>query len=148
MNELMINDFTEKNLSAIAESICHEVEEGNKPALEVYIQAKALSKISEKIIDRLKREATNGAEQYAKMERVFKGAEFNLSTSPLVLNYEEDPEYLRLSEQLKARKKLLSDSYKQAQNGTQLITDQGELIPVVSKKKEQETIITVSFKKR
>ena len=51
-----------------------------------------------------------------------------------------------LEKEIKEREKLLQSAYKAAVNGTQLITDDGEIVPV-PEYKQSEKSIKITFKK-
>lgn len=149
MTELIkLNSFSESNIKSLADDICAEIENGNQKAMNAYIQAKALELLSKEVISKIKDYAINEADQYSKNESTLNGASFSLSTSPLQLDFESDTEYRLTNQALKDRRELLTDAYKQFQKNKTLIFDSitGEAIPIMKLKKEQETIIKISFK--
>ena len=147
MELVKITSYKESELKKISSAIVEEVTTGNKNPLDVYIQAKALQKISKDVIDKIKDQARNEADEYSKIDSTYNGAKFSVGNSGDTLNYESDMEYLKLKEKLEDRKDTLKTAYKLSLKDKKSIDElTGEIIPVVPVKKHSEQIIKVSFK--
>ena len=140
------NDFSKKNIQLIADSMYKDVIDGNTESLPLYIKAKFLESLSKEIIKKVKDTARDEAGNYSKVDSVYNNAEFSLSNSGNILDYESDEEYAKLKKQLSNRQNKLKQSFEMSKTGGQYVDESGELITVCKVKKHSETTIKVSFK--
>ncbi len=145
-NLIEVETFKETNLKELANKVVNEIELGNNNPLPVYIQAKALSYLSGEIIKKVKHSALDEAETYSKNDSIFNGAKFMTKNTGDILNYSDDDEYRELEKKLKAREDKLKRAFDMSKNGEKMVDDSGELIQVVSIKKNSEQTLNISFK--
>jgi hypothetical protein len=122
-------EMTKTTMQEKAKVFVQAVASGNVSALHMYIQAKYLNEVTAQIIEGLKAPAYTEAEQYNAGERVILGVDFDTRKGSERLDYEADPEYARLKEQLKEREALLKQAVKV--KGKVIDETTGEMVPSV-----------------
>ena len=149
-----ILDFKNINKSAlgnISGAVVDKVSSGDDDPLEVYIKAKALEFVVSNIIKDVKAEALNEAEKYGKDDAKLLGCDFIVKNGATKYSFDHDEEWCRikneikeLSEQLKAREKLMIDATKYAQV---VDKDTGEVVPAAEIQSMGASILTITIPK-
>lgn len=136
-------------LNEVASDIIKSVMEGESDALHEYIKAKGLAELASIIIEGLKDEALSEADNYAKDEKVL-GCDIVIKGTPALYDFSVDEEWVIIANQinelkgkLKARELKMIDALKYSN----LVDENGEVIPKADVKKEAGTTLSVTIKK-
>lgn len=139
MNIQAHTDLSKSN----AEMAAQQIAEHSNP-LEIMVKAKYL----ETVLDSLKKLIRDGfmteMDKHPKMKANYLDAEVSVAQGYDEPDYEQDATYKQLSEQLASRKELLKTAFKVK---NQIITDDGEVIPVLPTGKIVADRIIVKLKK-
>jgi hypothetical protein len=135
------NELSKSNISTLANRLIEPFENGEKTAIEMDMQLK--------FIEETIKEARVNINSYVTSSNIEKGLILNgckvsRKEGYAQLNYEDDPEYLRIKTLLAERKELLDSAFKSTHN---IVTDEGEVIPKVSVKGYTKDSVSYTFKK-
>jgi hypothetical protein len=135
------NELSKSNIYKFSEMLIEPFENGEKTAIEMDMQLK--------FIEETIKEARVNINSYVTSSNIEKGLVLNgckvsRKEGYAQLNYEDDPEYLRLKTLLAERKELLDSAFKSTHN---IVTDEGELVPKVSVKGYTKDSVSYTFKK-
>lgn len=135
--------LTKQEINSIADAILLKVMDGELNPLETHIKAKAIVQTFEKIASETQGYALDEAEKYGK-EGSIMGVSFKISSTGDRYDYEADPTYKKLKDELKKREEVL----KMAAKTTMQIADDdsGEIIPKVPLKASSKATLNVSIK--
>lgn len=139
-----VGKITKSALKATAENIVALVDDGEKDAIEVYVQAKALEQTAKAMQDGVKVWAIEEAYKYDKSKGSYAGVSFSLKHLPNKYSYDHNPEWVRLSaeiESLSVRKKLLEQQMVSAIKTGSIKLESGQVIqPAIIEMSGGETI--------
>jgi len=141
LSELLASErITEANINTLADKITADILENGQGVNELVLM-NALKLLCEGVDARLRKKVDTS---YAYDS--FKGVSISRSNTGEKLNYDEDAVYLEIKEELKKRGETLKNAHKNQNNE---ITDKssGEIIPIVSIKSPNKSIIKLSFPK-
>ena len=135
------NELSKLNINTLADKLIEQFENGNKTAIEMDMQLK--------FIEETVKQARVNINNYVTSSHIEKGLTINgckvsRKEGYAQLNYEDDPEYLRIKTLLAERKELLDSAFKSSHN---IVTDEGEVIPRVSVKSYTKDSVSYTFKK-
>ena len=135
------NELSKSNILTLSEKLIEPFEKGEKTAIEMDMQLK--------FIEETIKQARANINSYVTSSNIEKGLEINgckisRKEGYAQLNYEDDPEYLRIKTLLAERKELLDSAFKSTHN---IVTDDGEVIPKVSVKSYTKDSVSYTFKK-
>lgn len=141
INLLGSSELSKLNIQTIALKLLEPFENGEKTAIEMDMQLK--------FIEETIKEARVNINSYVTSSNIEKGLVLNgckvsRKEGYAQLNYEDDPEYLRIKTLLAERKELLDSAFKSTHN---IVTDEGEVIPKVSVKGYTKDSVSYTFKK-
>ena len=141
INLLGSSELSKLNIQTIALKMLEPFENGEKTAIEMDMQLK--------FIEETIKEARVNINSYVTSSNIEKGLVLNgckvsRKEGYAQLNYEDDPEYLRIKTLLAERKELLDSAFKSTHN---IVTDEGEVIPKVSVKGYTKDSVSYTFKK-
>ncbi len=141
INLLDSSELSKLNIQTIALKLLEPFENGEKTAIEMDMQLK--------FIEETIKEARVNINSYVTSSNIEKGLVLNgckvsRKEGYAQLNYEDDPEYLRIKTLLAERKELLDSAFKSSFN---IVTDEGEVIPKVSVKGYTKDSVSYTFKK-
>lgn len=136
-------------INEIASDIIKNVMEGESDALHEYIKAKGLAELASIIIEGLKEEALSEASNYAKEEKVL-GCDIVIKGTPALYDFSVDEEWVIITNEidylkakLKARELKMIDALKYSN----IVDENGEVIPKANIKKESGTTLSITIKK-
>lgn len=130
--QVTVKDVTKSEITAIAESIFQQVDEGEISALDVIIKAKALEDVSKQLVDKVKKMAIEEAEAYDKGERKRFGVVFELSDGVTTYSYDHNPDWVELNdkiEKLTEKRKEIESEMKTAIKYGGITKENGDFIP-------------------
>jgi hypothetical protein len=116
--------------------------QGNISAFDTYIDFKEIESALNDAISNLKDAAMDEAMRYNNQQH--RGYAIKVASVGGRYSYDHIPEYLELKEQLKAMEGNYQDAYKQYEKGLQLVTEDGELMPIANYK---PNAISIQLKK-
>jgi hypothetical protein len=120
------------------------IQDGELNPLEAHAKAKAITTALKSVIDATESLARDEAAKYsAKTFEAF-GAQVTLKDGAITPDYEQDAEWVRLKEQVKAREELLKLAFK-AKDVEITDTTTGEIVPKVQPKYAKSSI-SIQFK--
>jgi len=120
------------------------IQDGELNPLEAHAKAKAIMSALKAVIDATESLARDEAAKYsAKTFEAF-GAQVTLKDGAITPDYEQDAEWVRLKEQVKAREELLKLAFK-AKDVEITDTTTGEVVPKVQPKYAKSSI-SIQFK--
>lgn len=131
------------NIEEIINNAVFNALNGNISAFDTYITFKEAEKALNEAISNIKDAAMDEAIRYNGQQH--RGYEINVSSVGGRYSYDHIPEYAMLKEQLKQLEKNYQDAYKQAEKGLQIVTDDGELLPIAKYAPNQ---ISIQLKKK
>jgi hypothetical protein len=138
--------LTKKELGDKAQVIINKVRGGEVNALDAFLAAKAMEKVSKTIQEAIKDESVTEAMKYSKDERLKFGAKFQVTEGRTMFDYEADDEYKRLKDALAFRKGLLDQAIQGKEKGLTIsVPDTGEVVLPPPVKGGTETTISVTF---
>ena len=134
------DELSKSNISKFSEMLIEPFENGEKTAIEMDMQLK--------FIEETIKQARASINSYVTSSNIEKGLTINdckvsRKEGYAQLNYEDDPEYLRIKTLLAERKELLDSAFKSSFN---IVTDDGEVIPRVSVKSYTKDSVSYTFK--
>lgn len=135
-------NISKADIENLATSLIVDIEEGNKDALKVYIQAKALIELFSQIAERSLSTAMSEAYKHSDKSFDFIGAKVEFKSTGDRFDYEKDIEYKRLKDALKAREDILKYSAKSKDE----IVIESEIIPKVPIKSASKATLAISIK--
>ena len=135
------NELSKSNILTLADKLIVPFENGEKTAIEMDMQLK--------FIEETIKQARANIINYVTSSNIEKGLTINgckvlRKEGYAQLNYEDDPEYLRIKTLLAERKELLDSAFKSSFN---IVTDEGEVIPRVSVKSYTKDSVSYTFKR-
>lgn len=116
---------------------------GNTSAFDLYINFIEIKDSLEEHIATLKTHAMDEAIRYNGQQH--RGYEIKVGSVGGRYSYDHIPEYVELKEQLKAMESSYQDAFKQYEKGLQIVTDDGELMPVANYK---PNAVSIQLKKK
>ena len=140
-NDLKLNSDSVRNSVQVMMS---EIESGNLNPLEVFIECHVIKKFTDALMKVAKDRATEEAHKYAKGESAPFGVGMSIRGGRTELDYDQDEEYGRLKQELKARKDLLDMAYK-SKGKAHIADPEGEEVPVVDVKKIHESSLAITY---
>jgi len=149
--ELVINltNFSKSTLVGIASNIVQSVHDNEADAMSEYLKAKAVSEIAEAVMSGIKEDVKDEVEKYGK-ECVFSGTSFVIKNQADSYDFSHDEEWVLLNQQMdalktkiKAREKKMVDAIKYSN----LVDENGEIIPPAVVKKRGGTILSLTLPK-
>ena len=150
-NILEFKEINKAALGKVSGAVIDKVASGEENALETYIKAKALEVVVTNIIKDVKAEALDEAERYEKGDAKLLGCEFMVKSGATRYSFDHDDEWNRindqikeLTEQRKAREKLMIDATKYAQ-----VVDKetGEVVTPAEIKSSGGSILNITIPK-
>ena len=140
-------DIKKGDIEDKIEKIVQQVEDGNIDALETFVQLKAIKEIAEKTMKEIQGDAITQFSKHGEKMVSQLGVETSVVAGiKAKLNYDQDGDVVRLTEELKNRKKTLDTAFDYYKKGMELVLD-GEVVPVVDVKGYAPEFIKCSFKK-
>ena len=149
MNLEILNksEITKTDIEMFTNTLMKNIDDGLMNPLDVATKVKVLEDLAKSMKGAITSEALVELEKYSIIEKVlFNGIEIGRSQRKGAIDFESDPEYKNLKDQLDERKQQLNDSYTQFQKGNELVIN-GELIPVCKIKTHGSTFLTFKMKK-
>ncbi len=134
-------ELSKPSMNILALKLIEPFQNDEKTAIEMDMQLK--------FIEETVKQARVNINNYVTSSNIEKGLTINgckvsRKEGYAQLNYEDDPEYLRLKTELEERKKILDYAFKSNLN---IVTDDGEVIPKVSVKSYTKDSVSYTFKK-
>lgn len=117
--------------------------QGNISAFDTYIDLKEVESALNDALNALKECAMDEAIRYNGQQH--RGYEIKVGSFGGRYSYDHIPEYVELKEQLKAMESSYQDAFKQYEKGLQIVTDDGELMPVANYK---PNAVSIQLKKK
>jgi hypothetical protein len=141
---LTSNQLSKQSLNDWAAAMTGLIKEGELNPLEAHAKAKAIMSALKAVIDATESLAKDEAAKYsAKTFEAF-GASVTLKDGAVTPDYEQDAEWVRLKEQVKAREELLKLAFK-SKDVEITDTTTGEVVPKVQPKYAKSSI-SIQFK--
>jgi len=116
---------------------------GNTSAFDTYINFMEIRDSLEEHIATIKSHAMDEAIRYNGQQH--RGYEIKVGSVGGRYSYDHIPEYIQLKEQLKEMEGNYQDAFKQYEKGLQIVTDDGELMPVANYK---PNAVSIQLKKK
>jgi ERCC4-related helicase len=116
---------------------------GNTSAFDTYINFMEIRDSLEEHIATIKSHAMDEAIRYNGQQH--RGYEIKVGSVGGRYSYDHIPEYVELKEQLKGMESSYQDAFKQYEKGLQIVTDDGELMPVANYK---PNAVSIQLKKK
>lgn len=117
--------------------------QGNISAFDTYIDLKEVESALNDALNALKEVAMDEAIRYNGQQH--RGYEIKVGSVGGRYSYDHIPEYTQLKEQLKQMEGNYQDAFKQYEKGLQLVTDDGELMPIANYK---PNAVSIQLKKK
>jgi len=135
------NELSKSNINTLADKLIEQFENGNKTAIELDMQLKFIEETVKQARGKIN---SNVLQSNIDKGLILNGCKVSRKEGYAQLNYEDDPEYLRIKTLLAERKELLDSAFKSSFN---IVTDEGEVIPKVSVKGYTKDTVSYTFKK-
>jgi len=127
-----VNNITKRDIIKVADNTVQQVLDGERDALEVIIQAKAIAQVAEKIIEGAKAHAIDEAYKYDRNDRVYHGVKFVIKKVADTWGFDHCDEWLDLEEKIRSlslAKKRLEKKMVNAYNGVPEFFENGLPVP-------------------
>lgn len=131
------------NIEEIINNAVFNALNGNISAFDTYITLKEAEKCLNDALNNLKESAMDEAIRYN--GQYHRGYEINVSSVGGRYSYDHIAEYAILKEQLKQLEKNYQDAFKQSEKGLNLVSNDGELLPVAKYTPNQ---LSIQLKKK
>lgn len=142
--ELTSGQLTKASLDEWSQGMVSLIEDGELNPLEAHAKAKAIMAALKTVIDATEDLARDEAEKYSsKMFDAF-GAKVTLKDGAITPDYTQDPVWVGLKEQVKAREELVKLAFK-SKDAEIIDTTTGEVVPKVAPKSTKSSI-SIQFK--
>jgi hypothetical protein len=135
------NELSKSNITNLSEMLIEPFENGEKTAIEMDMQLKFVEETVKQAREKINPNVTSS---HIEKGLEIEGCKVSRREGYAILNYEDDPEYLRIKTLLAERKELLDSAFKSNHN---IVTDEGEVIPKVSVKSYTKDSVSYTFKK-
>lgn len=104
-------------------------EEGNTQPLSAYLFLKQIEEILDKFKDQIKKDAISEAEKWGEKSFSLNGAKITVRSDPATWKYDNCEFVLKAQEDLKKKQEMAKNAWIAFEKGTNLVTDDGEIIP-------------------
>jgi hypothetical protein len=146
-----VNKITKLEIAKVATDTIRQVNDGERDALEVIIQAKAITQVAEAIIEGVKGSAVDEAHKYDKMDRVYHGVPFVIKALPHTWGFDHCEEWAGVvaeQERLSNLRKKIERKMVNAYHGVDEFFDDGTPVPAAVIAKHKGETIEIQIPKK
>jgi hypothetical protein len=150
-NELIIKDIftiTKKEIIQKAKAdVSKAIDSGQVDELQLMQKIKRVSEYAAQVLKELEPEAVMAYEKHGQKTVEYAGAKYSVRPGGKILDYEKDPEYKRLKDELALRKELLDQAYKNNESGqnSMVVDGDGAEVPVVPVKTYRKDSFVIEY---
>lgn len=142
-------EITKADIQKQVDGVVSQIKNGDADALEMFVKLKAMKTAIDSVMKEIQTDVIDEHAKHGIKQVIEHGVEVSVvsSTKPK-LNYDQDPETVKLTEKLKDRKKVIDDAFNmwKKDHDAELVVN-GEIVPVVDVKSYTADSIKCSFKK-
>jgi hypothetical protein len=139
------DQLTKGNLKSFVEAVKFEIAEGNLDGIDVACFEKYMTDLIKEMKSVSKESAIDDFDNNGGKVMVKNGFEITKVEKKPTLDYSQDDEWVRLDKAKKQREEDLKNSYRLFERGDEY-SDNDEVIPVVSLKKNGSTYLKMTYK--
>lgn len=137
------SDISKEGIKIRVDQVTSLVTEGKISAVEATVKLKAITKIATEILKGIEEDTKNEITNEGVHES--SGFQVKVSTGRQIINYEEDAEYARLKEALKAREEILKSAVSSSMKAMSTVDEDGVIVEAPSVKHGKGSV-SVLFK--